>query len=82
MHLLDVIGQVRQDQLQIMWLYSGDLYEEATIQALSNCYLDAIRSLISHCRTEEAGGFTPSDFPKARVTQKSLDRLLSGIGKK
>ncbi len=37
------------------------------------------REIIEHCRGEEAGGFTPSDFPDADLTQKELDELLDEL---
>jgi hypothetical protein len=33
--------------------------------------------LISHCLSEEAGGFTPSDFPDAELSQTDLDDLIA-----
>ncbi|MEN8161480.1 MAG: condensation domain-containing protein, partial [Myxococcota bacterium] len=38
-------------------------------------FLDALRELIAHCRTAGVGGYTPSDFPLARLDQETLDRL-------
>jgi hypothetical protein len=41
-------------------------------------YLRALRELIAHCRKDGAGGYTPSDFPLAGLTQQELDALLTG----
>jgi hypothetical protein len=30
---------------------------------------------VEHCREEEAGGHTPSDFPLARLEQEELDQI-------
>src|SRR6202041_1517339 len=50
-----------------------------TIERVAGSYLEALRGLISHCKSPEAGGYTPSDFPKAHVNQLALDRLIAGI---
>ena len=44
--------------------------------------MEALRGLIAHCQSPDAGGYTPSDFPEATVSQQSLNRLLKGIRKK
>ena len=41
--------------------------------------MEALRALIAHCKSPEAGGYTPSDFPEATVSRQSLNRLLKGI---
>src|SRR5207302_3653956 len=51
-------------------------HHESTIAALAERYLVALRELIAHCREPEAGGYTPSDFPLARLSQPELDRLV------
>jgi non-ribosomal peptide synthase protein (TIGR01720 family) len=53
------------------------VHERATIEGLAHAYLAALRALIAHCQSGEAGGFTPSDFPKARISQKELDTVLA-----
>jgi hypothetical protein len=44
-----------------------------------NDYMKALRELIAHCQSAEAGGFTPSDFPLIEVSQQELDFALSEI---
>jgi hypothetical protein len=34
-----------------------------------------------HCLSPQAGGYTPSDFPKAKLKQKDLDKLVARLGK-
>jgi hypothetical protein len=43
---------------------------------MAKSYLAALRSLISYCRAARDGGYTPSDFPLARLSQPRLDQLL------
>jgi hypothetical protein len=41
--------------------------------------MEALRLLITHCRSPEARGYTPSDFPEADLSQKELDKLIDRI---
>jgi thioesterase domain-containing protein len=50
-------------RLQMKWTYSGNMYSPGTIETLAQRFLDALRSLIDHCLSPGAGGYTPSDFP-------------------
>ena len=81
-YLLDVIGQVVQGRLQMAFVYSEAIHARSTVERLAADYVAALRDVISHCASPDSGGYTPSDFPEATVSQKSLDRLLSGIRKK
>jgi amino acid adenylation domain-containing protein/non-ribosomal peptide synthase protein (TIGR01720 family) len=75
-HVLAVSGIVAQGKLQMDWNYSQKLHRRETIQALAGRYLDCLRELIAHCLSSDAGGFTPSDFPLAKLTQEDLDRWI------
>ena len=79
-HLLDVDTRVAEERLCVTWRYSRGSYRAATVEALARQYLSELSRLIAHCRAPEAGGFTPSDFPGASVTQEELDRILSQLG--
>jgi non-ribosomal peptide synthase protein (TIGR01720 family) len=79
-HLLDINGSVMEKQLRVTWSYSDNVYRPTTIAALAENFLQALRSLIGHCRSHEAGGLTPSDFPLADLNQKELDELIAEYG--
>ena len=79
-YLLEVNGLVVQGQLRIVWGYSEQMHKQTTIEQLAQHYLRAIRLLIAHCQSAEAGGYTPSDFPQARLNQHQLDRFMARIG--
>ncbi|HKH46871.1 MAG TPA: amino acid adenylation domain-containing protein, partial [Thermoanaerobaculia bacterium] len=66
-------------RLRLTWTYSANRHEAATLQRVVDRFLGALRELIEHCRTAEPG-FTPSDFPQARVSRQELDRVLAGLG--
>ncbi|NEQ87607.1 MAG: hypothetical protein F6K26_48725, partial [Moorea sp. SIO2I5] len=78
-YFLDINGLVFGGQLQLDWTYSEQIHHQATIKQLAQGYVEKLRSLITHCQSPEAGGYTPSDFQKAKVNQKSLDQLLAQI---
>ena len=76
-HLLEINGSISNGQLQVTWMYSDQIHAEETIKRLASAFVDALRSLIEHTRRFGDGGYTPSDFSKARLSQKELDQFLS-----
>ncbi|NJK57793.1 MAG: AMP-binding protein, partial [Pleurocapsa sp. SU_5_0] len=78
-HLLEINGMVSQGQLQLEWSYSHELHERTTIETLAQNYIEALRALIAHCQSPDAGGFTPSDFPLAKLDQDELDAALGMV---
>ena len=80
-HLLDINGIVAGERLCLNWTYSEAIHQQATIENLAQSFMEALRSLITHCQSAEAGGYTPSDFQKAKATQKDLDQLLAQINR-
>ncbi|HLL48939.1 MAG TPA: condensation domain-containing protein, partial [Longimicrobiaceae bacterium] len=74
-HLLEVEAGVLGGRLQVRWSYSAGLHRAATVEALAAGFLAELRGLVEHCRRPEAGGWTPSDFPLARLGQEALDAL-------
>ncbi len=78
-HLLDVNGLIIGKQLRINWMYSENVHQQVTIERRAQEFLEALRSLIEHCLSPETGGYTPSDFPLARLSQDKLDQALASI---
>jgi amino acid adenylation domain-containing protein/non-ribosomal peptide synthase protein (TIGR01720 family) len=74
-HLLDIVGEVRGGRLEFTLHYSRDIHDEATVRALADGLVGAVRALIEHCLSPGTGGATPSDFPLARLDQAAVDRL-------
>ncbi len=77
-HLINVSGQVAGGRLEIHWTYSEAAHHRATIERLADDFRAALVALIAHCRSPEAFGYTPSDFPLAGLDQAQVDRLTSG----
>jgi non-ribosomal peptide synthase protein (TIGR01720 family) len=78
-HLLEVDAKVIDGRLQVDWTYSDNIHRRETIEALAAQFDRSLRALIEHCQSPDAGGFTPSDFPEAELSQSQLDGLLARI---
>ncbi|MGH8908707.1 MAG: amino acid adenylation domain-containing protein [Egibacteraceae bacterium] len=78
-HLLGINALVHDGCLRMHWSYSQQRHRRERIQTLARGYLDALRGLIAHCCSPEAGGLTPSDVPLARLDQARLDELTRTV---
>ncbi|HBL14315.1 MAG TPA: hypothetical protein DD379_23600, partial [Cyanobacteria bacterium UBA11162] len=75
-YLIDINGFVLGGELQLEWTYSEQIHQRTTIEELAQGFVEALRSLITHCQSPEAGGYTSSDFPEANLSQKDLEQFL------
>ncbi|WP_157162546.1 non-ribosomal peptide synthetase [Cylindrospermum stagnale] len=75
-YLLSFNSFVVGGQLQLNCTYSQAVHCQTTIEALAQEFVEALRSLIVHCQSPDAGGFTPSDFPLVQLSQDELDQAL------
>jgi amino acid adenylation domain-containing protein/non-ribosomal peptide synthase protein (TIGR01720 family) len=80
-HLFDINGFVTGGYLQLNWIYSAAVHKEETVSSIAQNFVQALREIISHCQSADAGGYTPSDFSKAKVSQKDLDFLVAKINR-
>ncbi|MEE8525225.1 MAG: amino acid adenylation domain-containing protein, partial [Thermoanaerobaculia bacterium] len=78
-YLLEVDARIVGGRLEILWRYGAGRHHRATVETLAESFLAALRGLIDHCRSPEAGGYTPSDFPDAELDQERLDRVLAEL---
>ncbi len=79
-HLLGINGSITGGQLQLDWTYGENLHRRATIEALAQSFMEALRALIAHCQSPKAVGYTPSDFPDAELDQEDIDALMMEVG--
>jgi non-ribosomal peptide synthase protein (TIGR01720 family) len=77
-HLLEVTGSVAEGQLRLDWTYSKNVHKRDTVENLSQAFVKALRSLITHLQSPKTPGYTPSDFPLAKLDQQNLDKLMAG----
>ena len=80
-HLIEINAIVLDGRLQMVWTFSEAVHRRETIDDLATRYERALRALVDHCRTVSASQYTPSDFPAARLDQKSLDALVAKISR-
>jgi non-ribosomal peptide synthase protein (TIGR01720 family) len=81
-HLLEIVGSVVMGQLHMTWTYSENIHRRATVEKLAQEFITALRSLITHCQLPGAGGYTPSDFPHARLNEHALRMLARVLGQR
>ncbi|GAX45370.1 non-ribosomal peptide synthase [Tolypothrix sp. NIES-4075] len=74
-HLLEINSSITQGRLQVKWTYSQKLHRQTTVEALAHGFIEALRSLIAHCQSPDAGSFTPSDFAEFQQSQWNQDDL-------
>jgi non-ribosomal peptide synthase protein (TIGR01720 family) len=78
-HLLEVDAVLAGGRLRIDWTWDDRIHRAETVQALAERLLQGLRALIQHCQSSQSGGFTPSDFPQAGLSQEALDDLLAEL---
>ncbi|AMW08783.1 hypothetical protein A4E84_04265 [Streptomyces qaidamensis] len=74
-HLIEINSQIALGRLELVWMYSDQVHDRATVLRLAQRYLKVLDDLIEYCCRPEAGGYTPSDFPLADVDQDLLDLI-------
>ncbi len=78
-YLLEVNGSVLEGQLRFDWIFNDEIHCHSTIDGLARNFIRALIALIEHCKSPEAGGYTPSDFFKAKLSQETLDKLVAKV---
>jgi non-ribosomal peptide synthase protein (TIGR01720 family) len=74
-HLLEIVAFVRDRTLTFRWRYSRCWHAHSSIEQLARASIAGLRAIVAHCMQPGAGGFTPADFPLAKLSQQTLDRL-------
>ena len=75
-HALIINASVQGGELVLGWSYSRKVHERETIERVAAEQVARLRQVVEHCREEESGGYTPSDFPLARLSQRQLDVVI------
>lgn len=79
-YLIEVNALVLGGELRLDWTYSEDLHRCETLEGLAQRFIIQLESLIDHCRSAKTAGYTPSDFPKSKLSPKELDDLIAKFG--
>ncbi|MDP8909370.1 MAG: amino acid adenylation domain-containing protein [Chloroflexota bacterium] len=75
-HRLEVVAAVRNGRFEARWSYGSQREQPEVIGRVADDFIAALRRLIAHCIEPGVSGYTPSDFPLARLEQGALDRLV------
>jgi amino acid adenylation domain-containing protein/non-ribosomal peptide synthase protein (TIGR01720 family) len=75
-HLIEINAAIVNQELKIDWTFNREIHEVEAIEKLAGDYVASLRELIAHCLEAGAGGYTPSDFPLARLSQQQLNALF------
>ncbi|HYP30131.1 MAG TPA: SDR family NAD(P)-dependent oxidoreductase [Blastocatellia bacterium] len=78
-HLLAVTGFVSEGRFQSVWTYSENVHKRSTVEALSQSFISALKSMAESSRAPVEKIYTPSDFPEAELSQNELDELLAQL---
>ncbi|MFG2169734.1 amino acid adenylation domain-containing protein, partial [Micromonospora chersina] len=74
-HLIEISGNVQDGFLHLVWTFSRQVHDEATVRRLADRYLRVLSELIDHCCALTTPGHTPADFRIAGLGQAELDAL-------
>ncbi|HEX9484670.1 MAG TPA: condensation domain-containing protein, partial [Gemmatimonadaceae bacterium] len=75
-HAVEINAMVMRGRLTFEWSFSRLRHDQGTVATLASTYLTHLRAIVAHCLTEGVGGYSPSDFPLAALTQEQLDRVI------
>jgi len=76
----EINSYVNAGQLKFIWGYSREQYTLATLERLGTTYQQYLTALITHCQQQDSLGYTPSDFPLARLSQAAVDIVTAPYG--
>ncbi|MGW0636890.1 amino acid adenylation domain-containing protein [Nocardia salmonicida] len=72
--VVDINAVLTDAGLEVTWAYASRLLDEAEVGELSELWSQALRALVTHAGSGDAGGRTPSDFELIRVDQPQIER--------
>lgn len=73
---LEINLSIVDDALQGTVSFASTLHKKQTIESLIENFKKQIKEISHYCNQEENGGYTPSDFSEADISQDDLDSLL------
>jgi len=76
---LEITAHILQGRLSFTFYYCPDVVNSERVTKLADSTISALREIIKHSLSEEAGGYTPSDFKEAGLDQEDLDDVLSEL---
>jgi non-ribosomal peptide synthase protein (TIGR01720 family) len=80
-HLLEIHAFVAGGRLEIRWTYSDNVHRRAAIDGLSGRFTEALRRLISHCRSGGLAGTAATDPEAFGWDQADLEQITGAIAR-
>jgi non-ribosomal peptide synthase protein (TIGR01720 family) len=78
-YLINIIGMVSGGELRLDWTYSSSIHHRETVERLAQSFIEELRALIARSRTGDKIDYSPSDFPRAKLSQDELNKVLSKL---
>lgn len=75
-HDVDILSWVVDGQLEISISYHRKRYHPSTMQRLVTAYEQALRTVITHCQTQQGQELTPADLTYKELSLETLDSLF------
>ncbi|MFE3318801.1 amino acid adenylation domain-containing protein [Nocardia sp. NPDC059195] len=72
--VVDINAVLTDAGLEVTWAYASRLLGEAEVRELADLWSQALRALVTHAGSGDAGGRTPSDFELVTVDQPQIER--------
>lgn len=79
-HLLEISASVQDGRFEALWLFSRNRHRRSTIEAVAARFGEELRALVRAAKRTSPRAPTPSDFSRARVSQKDLEKVLAAVG--
>ena len=78
-YLLNIIAMVSGGELRLDWTYSTSIHDKDTVERLARSFIEELRELIARSRTGDKIDYSPSDFPRAKLSQDELNKVLAKL---
>ncbi|MCI0392289.1 MAG: amino acid adenylation domain-containing protein, partial [Acidobacteria bacterium] len=80
-YLLEINAGVYEGEFRAVWTYSSNIHHAETISDVAEGFISALRAVLDHRRSTDAGGYTPADFPLVGLNQRQLDQIVERLGR-
>jgi len=78
-YLFKINASLSHGELRTDWSYNESLHQSSTVERLAEEFLSTLRCLMDYSSSAQLGGYRPSDFAAARISQDELEKLVSKI---
>ena len=79
LHPLVINAQVLGGVLSASWIFNTRLHERRTIDWVAGRFIEALRHLIAHASSPDAGALTPSDVSLANLDETGIADIAASV---